>query len=292
MNSALLRVWVRSVRLSLPLMAASVAVAQTGSRPDTAARATAPGIQDNSFLCEEAYNQAPGVVQHIFTFTRDQRSPAAQLTFVQEWPVGGMTHQLSYGVTLVRDGGPSGAGLGDLRLNYRYQLAGDGDAAVAVAPRFTAILPTGDYRRGRGAGAVGLETWLPVSVVVANRFVAHANLGLTLTPHARDAQRARATTHDWTAGGSVVWLAHSRVNFLVEVLYQRHEDVIGTDATDASSQVTISPGVRWAYNFAAGLQIVPGLAFPLGAGPSHGQRSALAYLSFEHAFTTAARSNH
>jgi hypothetical protein len=29
-----------------------------------------PGpIQDNSFLAEEAYNQEPGVVQHIQTFT-------------------------------------------------------------------------------------------------------------------------------------------------------------------------------------------------------------------------------
>lgn len=45
-------------------------------------------IQDNSFLVEEAYNQEPGVVQHISTFTRFQESKDWIYTFTQEWPVG------------------------------------------------------------------------------------------------------------------------------------------------------------------------------------------------------------
>ena len=52
----------------------------------------AEGVQDNSFLIEEAYNQEPGVVQHIFNLTgsRDKmRGPddrAWTFTFTQEWP--------------------------------------------------------------------------------------------------------------------------------------------------------------------------------------------------------------
>jgi hypothetical protein len=46
----------------------------------------------------------------------------------------------------------------------------------------------------------------------------------------------------------------------------------------------ISPGIRWAYNFKSGLQIVPGIAVPIGAGPSRNERGIILYLSFEHPF--------
>ncbi|HZK78257.1 MAG TPA: hypothetical protein VFC35_05065 [Gemmatimonadaceae bacterium] len=51
----------------------------------------------------------------------------------------------------------------------------------------------------------------------------------------------------------------------------------------------ISPGVRAAFNFASGLQIVPGIAFPIGVGPSSGERGAFIYLSFEHPFNDQGR---
>jgi hypothetical protein len=47
--------------------------------------------------------------------------------------------------------------------------------------------------------------------------------------------------------------------------------------------------VRWAYDFRSGLQIVPGVAFPIGVGPNSGERGIFLYLSFEHPFTRAAR---
>jgi hypothetical protein len=43
--------------------------AHSAAQPSSSAPA-APGIQDNSFLVEEAYNQNFGVVQHISSFTR------------------------------------------------------------------------------------------------------------------------------------------------------------------------------------------------------------------------------
>lgn len=62
------------------------------------------GIQDNSFLVEEAYNQEAGVVQHILNISPDvgrNNNPGERewaLNFTQEWPVFSQTHQFSYTV--------------------------------------------------------------------------------------------------------------------------------------------------------------------------------------------------
>ena len=109
-------------------------------------------IQDNSFLVEEAYNQDAGVVQHINTFTRFANGDWAY-TFTQEWPAPGRPrHQLSYSLAILSPGIPTGAGVGDSMLNYRYQLLGNEASRVAFAPRVTLIAPTGSVRLGRGTG--------------------------------------------------------------------------------------------------------------------------------------------
>src|SRR5919198_4945506 len=58
----------------------------------------AKGIQDNSFLVEEAYNQEPGVVQHIVNVPINLTNGAREITpsFTQEWPIFSQLHQLSY----------------------------------------------------------------------------------------------------------------------------------------------------------------------------------------------------
>src|SRR5262249_18446363 len=147
-----------------------------------------PGIQDNSFLIEESYNQEEGVVQHINFFMR-QRGGDWVYAFTQEWPLFGLKHQLSYTIPVQRMGSAPGGGkgLGDIALNYRYQLIGDGDARVACSPRFSLLLPTGDEKKGLGAGGLGLQVNLPVSVVLAKKLVTHINAGATFTPSAKSA---------------------------------------------------------------------------------------------------------
>jgi hypothetical protein len=219
--------------------------------------AVAQGIADNSFLIEEAYNQERGVVQHISAWQRSLRTAAWAYTFTQEWPVGTQTHQFSYTIPVQRTASPSRTGLGDAALNYRYQLRGAAER-VAIAPRLSMLLPTGSAVRGLGTGHVGVQLNMPMSVLVAPSLVTHWNAGVTAVP--------QLTTYN--LGASAIWLARATFNVMVEVAW--------TD-TEGAQSVVVNPGIRWAHNFASGLQIVPGVAFPDG-------KSAFVYLSFEHRF--------
>lgn len=246
-----------------------------------------PAIQDNSFLVEEAYNQEFGVVQHIQTFQRLRNSKDWVYTFTQEWPVdAGPRHQLSYTLVSLHSGEhpETSGGVGDFALNYRYQALGSGDARVAFSPRVSVLLPTGDFRRARGAGCTGIQTQLPVSLVVTKKLVAHWNAGATFIHHARNDSGARAATFGYNLGQSLVWLAHPRFNFLLETVFYRNEDVIAPRTTQWSSTLLLNPGIRWAYNLKSGLQIVPGFSLPIGIGPSSGERGIFVYLSLEHPY--------
>ena len=222
-------------------------------------RAVAQGIADNSFLMEEAYNQEAGVVQHISAWQRSLRSAAWAYTFTQEWPLGGQTHQLSYTLPVQRTESPSAIGFSDALLNYRYQLR-RADARVAIAPRLSMILPTGSMARGLGSGHVGVQLNVPASVTLTPALVSHWNAGVTALP--------QLTTYN--LGASMIWLARPTFNLMLEVTW------LGQPRGGAHD-VVMNPGVRWAYNFPSGLQIVPGVAFPDG-------KSVFLYLSFEHRF--------
>ncbi len=247
--------------------------------------AAEPTIQDNSFLIEEAYNQEAGVVQHISMFTRLWDSRDWAYSFTQEWPLPGRPrHQLSYTAVVTSAGAfpGSGAGFGDSLFNYRYQVLGDGESRVAFAPRATLIAPTGASRFGRGYGGFGFQANLPLSVVMNKRIVTHWNLGTTLVPSSRNAAGDRAATTAYNAGQSTIWQATPRFNVMLETVWSGYEMVVARGQTQRSHSLLLSPGVRWAHNFKSGLQIVPGVAVPMGVGPSRGERGVILYLSFEH----------
>ena len=225
----------------------------------------APPIQDNSFLVEEAFNQEFGVVQHISTFQRPDGGEAWQYTFTQEWPLGGLRHQLSYTVPVLQADGV-GAGVGDILLNYRYQAAGKPGARLWVAPRASLLLPTGSEAKGRGAGELGMQLNLPMSYRLTPEIATHWNAGATAVASGR-------TTY--SLGGSAIWLAPRPFNLMLEALWM-------TDG--AEDAAFLNPGVRWAVDFESGLQIVPGLAYTIGLGPSEGEDGLFLYLSLEHPF--------
>ena len=181
------------------------------------------------------------------------------------------------------------AGLSDIALNYRYQLLGGSDAAVAVAPRLTLFLPTGDDKKGLGIGAVGFQFSLPLSTVLSKKLVAHWNAGSTYTPRARNERGDRANTAGVNLGQSVIWHASANLDLMLETLWTRSESVSGPDRTERTNSFFLSPGIRWGWNVSGGLQIVPGIGFPIGLGPSRGDRALFLYLSFEHPFRRVGR---
>lgn len=238
-------------------------------------------IQDNSFLLEEAYNQEAGVVQHIQSFMYLKKSKDWIYTFTQEWPVPKETHQFSYTVPVVHMTDPSNSsGIGDIALNYRYQAVLKDH--IAVAPRFSVILPTGDYKKGHGTDSVGLQTNVAMSIELSEKLVTHWNLGATYTPRSRESGGARSDTTAFNYGASLIYLATENFNLMLETAGTSGESVQSDGSKQQASTFFINPGVRFAINLKSGLQIVPGFSIPIGVGPSKGEYGGLAYLSFEH----------
>jgi hypothetical protein len=274
------RTLLTSLTLTLILGASSLAQDSTSDTPPPAKE---PIIQDNSFLVEEAYNQNFGVVQHIQTFLRQWISHDWAYSFTQEWPVDvAPRNQLSYTIPVVHS--RVGSGIGDLALNYRYQLIGDGDAKYALAPRVSVFLPTGDSRRGFGAGGTGVQLEIPFSVVHNKKWTTHWDVGTTLTPSQKNPFGDSASTYGVNAAQSFIYAVNNRFNLMLETVWASTESVIAKDKTTRDNTILMSPGVRWAYNFKSGMQIVPGVAFPIGVGPSAGDWGVLLYFSIEHPY--------
>ena len=233
-------------------------------------------IQDNSFLLEEAYNQEDAVIQHISGMLFDRKSSSWTYALTDEWPVNGQRHQLSVTVPLSRVEAV-GTGLGDVALNYRLQLVGSGETKLAVTPRVTLMFPTTASKFGKTDFAA--QGSLASSYVAAPQLVLHTNAGFTYVPSS-----GNSSLLHFNAGQSAIWLVHPRINLMFEAVVENREFDLGPSAHGRNTGVTLSPGLRWAYNFDSmgDLQIVPGVALPFGFKAYDGQRSVLIYLSFEH----------
>jgi hypothetical protein len=237
-------------------------------------------IRDNSFLLEEAYNQEAGVIQHIQAFQR-MRDQSWNYTFTEEWPVPKETHQLSATVPVnhIHSDGTE-TGLGDIQLNYRYQAVLKDP--IAFAPRLSLIFPTGDEEKGLGNGALGFQVNIPASIEIGDKWVTHWNLGATYTPNAKGPGGIRRDTTGFNFGASLVYLSSENFNLLVEAAGNSRESIEGDGLLRREESFFINPGMRFAVNFKSGLQVVPGIAMPIGVGPSEGEYGVFVYLSLEH----------
>ena len=257
-----------------------LAVALVAIMPFQAMAEAPKKIQDNSFLLEEAYNQEDGVVQHIQVFQYLKKSKDWFYTFTQEWPVPKQAHQFSYTIPVTSLQGNDTTGVGDILLNYRYQAVFK--EGIALSPRFSLILPTGDYKKGLGTDSVGLQANIPLSVELSDKFVTHWNIGSTYTPSSKEPGGAKADTTAFNYGASVIYLATETFNVMLETVGTSGEEVQLGGSKQAVNTFFVNPGVRFAINCKSGLQIVPGISVPIGVGPSAGEYGGLAYLSFEH----------
>ena len=236
----------------------------------------AAGLQDNSFLIEEAYNQEAGVVQHIASLRRQNGDWS--FGFTQEWPLGSQAHQFSYTVPYLWLRGDGGSGFGDVQLNYRYQALKESAHVPAFAPRLSLILPTGDEDKGTGSGSYGYQVNLPVSKIIADRWTVHGNAGFTSY---LDVQGLQPTSYN--LGGSIVFALTRDTNFLVEALGDWTETVSDAGAIEREFAFTLLPGMRHAFNLPAG-QLVLGAGVPIQFTQGRTDVGALLYLSFEHKF--------
>jgi hypothetical protein len=249
------------------------------------------GIMDNSFLVEEAYNQEPGVVQHIFTAAYgvkqlpgpDDKSWTP--TFTQEWPVFSQRHQFSYTVPydFLESGGHPADGLGDILLNYRYQAYFDEKNLRAFAPRASLVLPTGRKNAGFSDDTVGTQFNLPFSSAWGDRWYTHFNTGLTWLPNAFSTHR-RDALH-YTLGASAIFAATTDIHFMLEWTGGWFNVPDNGSGLRHEFVSVISPGLRKAFNFANDSQLVVGVAAPIGLTEAAPDFGVFLYVSFEHHFT-------
>jgi hypothetical protein len=252
-------------------------------------------IEDNSFLIEEAYNQEPGVVQHIFTaiFNNDSRFRGWNFNFTQEWPVFSQDHQFSYSVPSSHfiDGADRVYGIGDILLNYRYQALEEDDVKPAFAPRFSLILPTGNRNRGTGNGVVGYQWSLPFSKKLASRFAMHANFGLTYLPGVRaplDGSTGplspKRSLVSYNLGASAIFAILPRLHLMLEWIGPFEESINDRGKATREFMPILSPGFRAAVVNEEKLQVVVGAAAPIGLNHNATNVGVLLYLSIEHNF--------
>ena len=248
-------------------------------------------IEDNSFLIEEAYNQEPGVVQHIFqaVYSHDPRQRGWAFAFTQEWPIYGQDHQFSYtilGYHLINEGERQ-YGVGDTLLNYRYQALEEGPGKPAFAPRFSLIIPTGNRDKGTGNGVVGYQWSLPFSKKVASRLALHANFGVTYLPHVRspmnDGQLSpkRSLVSPWV-GGSAIYALIPRLHLMLELLGVIQDNINGTGRAVRTFNPLLSPGFRTAVVNEEDLQVVVGAGMPIGLNRQVNNLAGFFYFSVEH----------
>jgi outer membrane putative beta-barrel porin/alpha-amylase len=239
----------------------------------------AKGVQDNSFLIEEAYNQEAGVVQHITSLRRQGHDWT--FTFTQEWPLGSQTHQFSYTVPylwLKRNQGHV-QGFGDLMLNYRYQALMETSTLPAFAPRLSLILPTGDRDKDTGNDSLGYQVGLPFSKIVSDRVTLHANAGLTSY---FDVAGRQPTSY--SLGGSAILALTRETNLMFETVAEWNESVDLTGSIEREFALTILPGIRHAFNLPDDAQLVVGLGAPITFSQGQREYGVFLYLSLEHKF--------
>ncbi len=256
------------------------------------------GIRDNSFLIEEAYNQDPGVVQHIFNWVPSwerngpRRENAFDYVFTQEWPVLGQRHQFSYTIPMLyaheREGGAGtqADGFGDILLNYRLQVLGGEGKDLAFAPRFSVILPTGNKDEGLGTGEVGYQVNLPFSKEF-ERFATHFNAGATAIPGVEAGVDpalvfAGHTLEGCYVGASVIYFLRPNFHLMLETLALWDEELLPNGQEDHTNELLLNPGFRWALFTEGDTQWVVGLGAPIGLTRNAPDASLFAYMSFEH----------
>ena len=250
------------------------------------------GFEDNGFLVEEAYNQDRGEVQHTLNavYSNDFKRRGWSFNFEQEWWLFTEEHQVAFSIPFfhLREEGERQRRVGDIQIEYRYQLTNEGPNIPAVAPGFSLILPTGNRDKGTGNGVVGYEWSIAASKKVAPRLALHANLGLTYLPKVRvpldDDQRLspKRSLVSYDVGASAVFALSSDVHMLLEWVGEFEEEIDDKGKKERDFKAFLSPGIRAAVINKDDMQTVVGVGIPIGVNGRADNYGVFLYFSVEH----------
>lgn len=257
-------------------------------------------IADNSFLIEEAFNQEPGIVQHIFNWVPSWNFDGPEertfdFRFTQEWPIGSQLHQFSYSIPFSkvtqRENDlllSEAEGVGDIMLNYRLQVADGEGGSLAFAPRFSVILPSGDEEEGFGNGEVGYQVNLPFSKQL-EKSAYHFNAGFTVTPDVKvgvdpELNFTGRSLHGYNLGASAIRFVRPDFHLMLETLVLWDDQLLPDGSEDGTVEVFLSPGFRWAAYSEGDSQFVLGTGVPIGLTRDSPDVSLFLYMSIEHRF--------
>ncbi len=178
------------------------------------------------------------------------------------------------------------SGVGDVLINYRYQLCSSDDW-VALAPRISMIVPTGSVDKGLGMGVVGMQINLPFSKRMTEYLAAHVNLGATLMPGVKGTNavgdKVKRTLSSFNAGASVIVLVSAHFNIMLEGVTNLLGEIDANGDIERSVETTLSPGMCYGIDVDQ-LQIVSGVAVPIVFRDGERRTGMFFYLSFEHPF--------
>jgi hypothetical protein len=119
---------------------------------------------------------------------------------------------------------------------------------------------------------------LPASIRLAEGLTASTSLGVSFHPG------EDAASTGFKVGQALNWRARPRLNLLVEAVFTRGDSPLGESDDGDDESLVVSPGVQYAVLLRRDAQLVPGIAIPIGVGPSEGERAVMFYLSLEHPF--------
>jgi DtxR family transcriptional regulator, Mn-dependent transcriptional regulator len=257
------------------ILAATSAAGQTATTPPSPAADSRPfEIADNSFLVEEAFNQEAGIFQNILTLRVDGGGEW-DVSFTQEWPLFGQTHQFSYTLPYVAASGRSG--VGDVMVNYRLQALMEDRGRPAFSPRVSLIVPSGSSSNGLGNGNPGWQVNLPASKQLGDVYL-HVNGGFTHSPAAKvdEAEYDLLTPHVAASG---IFRLRPMFHLMLEGVME-WEEVPDETGTSRDRLVTLSPGFRTGWN-AGDAQTIFGLAFPVSFVGGDTALGVFGYFSYE-----------
>lgn len=212
-------------------------------------------IEDSNFLPESGVNRSNAVLQ----YNAFRLGDATAWELAQEWATSSPRHQFSFVVPIYDDGE---TGLGDVAVSYRYQLFGSEASRTAIAPRVSLLLPTRSEHFG-GPNS-GLQVNVPVTLTLHQRLVSHTSAGATWYREAR--------TKELQVAQSVAFAMTDRISLLVDAAWTRCDG--------EEHLLVVRPGVQIALEGPGGMQVAPGIAFPLGTDAG----GVLLYVAFEHPF--------